>query len=593
DQLDGNPNTPVQAERLGSTKQPSWNDKVKGLVFHNDALYGISNKSQEIYRINLTTGEATVERSFSGGGREWAGLTRAADGKVYVMRKQSGSDTELWRFDNFPQGNPTKVATLNGVPRSDAMSAHPDGYLYIIEGGFEGGEHVTRVDPKDGSMTSQPMSQEDVQAFAFYFRGEAQAIGADVMAPLHLVPSSGGAMSMSGTVAWLDQPTVTVSASTTSKGGRHDGKHILEGSSLATLAAQADRNDQLLGAAINNPAYTGPANLSTFNLRPGASSGGVNAEVRFAFDRAFTEPFHFHVIDLDKVPMTIEAFDAQGRKVSTAGWTMSEPVDLILEDGRAEDATYTWNATSGQLRSSDSQDNETIAAEFRVDNFAEVREIRARWTLPRNRDDGNHFALSLGSLYEQEAAPLQFEMAGDAEIYYSSEAIGQLASLLPSLDQASWITEYDQFGMDLRAVFDDAQGSGAQGGTQPRQEDANRVLVCIDGRERKVSPVGLDLYLSKGATEGACIAQSNTAEAGVPVDPREVIEICFENRTKQVRAGDLDFWLGKGARPGGCSAAPAPTPQPQPRPSNGGGGDNDDDDDDDDDDDRDDDDDDD
>ncbi|MEM6782799.1 MAG: hypothetical protein AAF624_03585, partial [Bacteroidota bacterium] len=564
-QLDGNPNTPVQVERIGSTRQSGSNDRVTGLLFHEGQLYGISRKSQRIYRLSLSTGEATTVRTFSPGGREWAALTRGADGEVYALRKQKNDDTELWRFDNFPSSSGvTRVGTLNNVDASDAMSGHPDGYLYVIEGSVWGGDNIFRVDPSDASYTSQLSSHNDTQAFAFYYRGEAQAIGADVVAPLHLIPNSGGAMSTTGSAAWLDQPGVTVSASTTSKGGRHDGKHILEGSSLATLAAQADRNDQLLGVAINNPAYTGPANLSTFNLRPGASSGGVDAEVRFRFDRAFSEAFFFHVIDLDKVPMTIEAFDAQGRTLSTAGWTMSTPVDLILENGRAEDATYTWTAASGQLRSSDSQDNETIAAQFRVDNYADVREIRARWTLPSNRDDGNHFALSSVSLYEQRAAPaLELAIQGDTEIYYSTEALGQLATLLTSVESASTIVEYDQFGMDLRAVFETTQGQGSVAGApKPRQEDENRVLVCMNGVERKVSPVALDVHLARGATEGACPRSVGTS--GVPADPRALVDICLDSRTKQVRAGDLDFWLRQGARQGACSAKP---PQGQATPS--------------------------
>ncbi|MEM6782798.1 MAG: hypothetical protein AAF624_03580 [Bacteroidota bacterium] len=667
DQLDGDPSTPVRVERIGATGQPGRDERVTGLIFHEGSLYGIARDSQEIYRVSMSTGEAVSVGQFSSApsGRSWVGLTRATDGKVYVLRKQQdrqGADTELWRFTNFPaSGTVSKVATLNGVPASDAISAHPDGSLYVLEGSVWKGNRVLRVDPSDGSFTTQPMNHKNTQAFAFYYRGEEIAMGVmspsataapaaasaaapavsgppagapstgDV-APLHRIPSGNGRMNTSGTVAWPGHPSISVSASTTSRGGRHDGQQILGGSTLSALARSADRDNVLLGSTdINNPAYTGPASLSTFNLRPGASSGGVDAQVRFRFDRAFATPFFFHVIDVDKVPVRIEAFDASGNAVSTAGWTMSDPVDLILENGRAETATYVWRAGAGELRSSDTRDNETIAAQFLVDNYAAVREIRVSWSLPGGKDDGNHFSVSTASLYTamgpgpgaSSAAPppsggpalpspgggaagsepprrtggepLRYTQRDNAAVYYSTEALGQLAALLPGVREGAWVVEYDAFGMDVRALFEDSAGDQQAGRPAPRREDASRVLVCIDGRERTVSPVGLELYLAQGATEGACPRPTGSPATGSPtgapatggaepVDPRAMISICHNGQTKQVRAGDLEFWLGRGAREGGCSA-----PQPTTRPFMDTNGDDDDrDDDDQDDDDRDD-----
>ncbi|MEM8598890.1 MAG: hypothetical protein AAGF99_03120 [Bacteroidota bacterium] len=590
-QFDGNPNTPVQVHRVGGVRQTQTSNEVMGLLFQDDVLYGLSLSSDRIYRMNTSTGEAVTYRTFSDQGRSWGGLTRGIDGTVYMLGNRSGQSPELWRFDNFPDGTPTRLVTLSGVGFSEAMSAHPDGSLYILEGGSQGGDRVVRVNPKDGTFTTQALSHEDVQAFAFYFQGEAQALGVDIVAPLAGLAKKTGIGTHTHAVSWSGQPDLTITSQLKKLSGYYLMWAEVGGTTLAGMAQEADRDEVNLGYVdINNPDYTGPENLQLFRVGPGASaasSGGrTEADVRIAFSEAFTQPFHLHVMDLDWGPMTIEAYDADGRKISTASWTLSKTTDLLLEDGEAESVTYQWDADQGRLVPTSFRDSEVIAGQLTINNYEDVREIRMRhWsesTWIEYFSDFVMIGISVEPLYEQVEKPLHFTMANDAEIYYSSEALGQLAALLPSLEGTSRIVEYDQFGMDLRAVFEHAQdqgGGSVAGAPTPRQEDENRVLVCIDGLERKVSSLGLSTYLARGATEGAC--PRVTGETGLPSNPNTVIDICYQERSKRIRAGDADYWLGLGARLGACSAPPQERAGVVPTL---GGGDNDDDDDDDDDD---------
>ncbi|MEM9998897.1 MAG: hypothetical protein AAF809_14440, partial [Bacteroidota bacterium] len=597
-EFDGNSATPLRAERIGPTRQTSEQDEVRGLFFHNGTLYGTSAWNHWIYRMDLNTGEATRYRQFDGPGWQWYSLMQAPDGHVYTLRRVNGGDYlsdihEIWRFESFPDGNPTRITEIAGIRRSDALTAHPDGYFYMLTGSDSGGDRLLRIDPADGSYTSQPAPEADTQAFAFYYAGEAAAGGgasASAVAPFASAPPREGLGSYDETVAWPGHPDVRVQVALTNVSGTYNDHARVGGTRLQSLAQNASRG-RLEGAVgledINNPAYIGPTNLQLFSVNPGRGSGVRRAEARMKLSEAFEAPFYVHILDVDTAPLTIEAYNAAGARVSTASWTMDATVDLLIENGVAE-PTYRWDAENGRIIPSRGAnlDLETIAGQLSVHNYAEVREVRFVYEVEAF-NDGVSLGLSSVPLYGASATttngePLRYTQRDDAAVYYSTEALGQLVPLLPTARQSAWVVEYDAFGMDVRALLDDAQTPAPSvGAPPPRREDASRVLVCIDGRERKVSPAGLELYLAQGATEGACAANGGSVGQGVPVDPQAMVSICHEGRTKQVRAGDLAFWLGRGAREGACGVVPSV-------PDRGGDRDDDDGDRDDDDDDRDD-----
>ncbi|MEM8559750.1 MAG: hypothetical protein AAGG50_18165 [Bacteroidota bacterium] len=184
-ELDRDSSTPVQAERLGGSFHQGNADDLMGLVFQDGTLYGLTYATARIARVSTETGAVEYVSTFDGQGRAWGGLTRGEDGRVYLLGNPDDgrSDAELWRFDDFPQGTPTLVATLTGVRYSEAISAHPDGYLYVVEGSpYRSERLLLRVNPQDGSFTTQPMSQE-VQAFEFYYAGEEAALSSTGAGP--------------------------------------------------------------------------------------------------------------------------------------------------------------------------------------------------------------------------------------------------------------------------------------------------------------------------------------------------------------------------------------------------------------------------
>ncbi|MEM8601985.1 MAG: hypothetical protein AAGF99_18870, partial [Bacteroidota bacterium] len=577
---------------LGSTGVMGNANDVMGLLFHEGTLYGLTLKSGRILSLDTATGAGTDVHTFDTQGqrRNWSGLTRAADGHVYTLSNpdtdgvNSGAgEAEVWRFDDFPLGDPTKVATLTGVKYSEAISAHPDGFLYVIEGGAAGGASVVRVNPADGTFTKQPMNHRDVQSFAFYYAGEA-AVGsgapASAVLPLGSIPEEFGMGVYTHTVPWPGHPTVNLRVELSAQRGTYTdnielGRAMVKGTSLKGAAQEAERGGTYLHMQdINNPAYSGPEDLQLLRISPGlvaTNNAMTRADVRFTFDKAFDAPFHLHVMDVDFDALFFEAFDANGNPVSTASWSLSTTIDLLLENGRAESTVYRWDSSQGRLWPTSTSDAETIAGQLTVTNFDEVREIRIRYdniTSPlRPQSDYLLLGLSSAPLYEGGRAgdddgappstrgePLRYTQRDEAAVYYSTEALGQLATILPSVRQSAWIVEYDAFGMDVRALLDEAESQPEAGRPAPRREDANRVLICIDGSERRVSTVGLELYFARGATAGACPTSTEGGETGeLPDDPQALIEICHNGQTKQIRAGDLDFWLRQGAQQSSCS----------------------------------------
>ncbi|MEM8559749.1 MAG: hypothetical protein AAGG50_18160, partial [Bacteroidota bacterium] len=585
-EFDGNSATPLRAERIGPTRQASEQDEVRGLFFHNGTLYGTSAWNHWIYRMDLNTGEATRYRQFDGPGWQWYSLMRAPDGHVYTLRRINGgdylSDThEIWRFESFPDGNPTRVSEIAGIQRSDALTAHPDGYFYMLTGSDSGGDRLLRIDPADGSYTALPAPEADTQAFTYHYAGEEAAMDTGTtVAPFASVPRRSNVETFQHTARWPGNPDVAVDVTVEQIAGGPRNV-IVEGTTLegAAQAASLGFNNDTGHTDINNPDYTGPRDLQLLRVTPGNMSAATRIEVRMTLSEAFTQPFYLHVLDLDFAPLAFEAYDASGNRISTAGWTLSKSLDLLLSNGQADAVNYRWDGQQGQLEPTVYKETEMIGGQLTVPNFADVREIRVLYEARRNEI----FMLGLSSvpLYGASATttngePLQYTQRDNAAVYYSTEALGQLVPLLPTARQSAWVVEYDAFGMDVRALLDDAQTPAPNAEAPlPRREDASRVLVCIDGRERKVSLVGLELYLAQGATEGACAASGGSVGQGVPVDPRAMVSICHEGRTKQVRAGDLAFWLGRGAREGACGVAPS-----APVPDRGGDRDDDDDDDD-------------
>ncbi|MCP4108227.1 MAG: hypothetical protein GY749_22230, partial [Desulfobacteraceae bacterium] len=139
DQVDGDPNTPVTAVKVGPTGlRAESNNELTNLQFINadgqTDLYGITKRNKKIYKIDIQTGKAgfvaTVNTGRTGFRRTDA-LTQGADGVVYL--NETDQD-KIYKFESFPGGKLIEVAEINGADKIEALTAHPNGFLYAGDG---------------------------------------------------------------------------------------------------------------------------------------------------------------------------------------------------------------------------------------------------------------------------------------------------------------------------------------------------------------------------------------------------------------------------------------------------------------------------
>ncbi|MEM9996187.1 MAG: hypothetical protein AAF809_00675, partial [Bacteroidota bacterium] len=203
-----------------------------------------------------------------------------------------------------------------------------------------------------------------------------QALVSSAVAPLASFPSRSGQGTQTRTIAWPGYPSIRVRTQLSKSGGRYRQAKV-GGTTLQGAAESATVGGVSTGNAdINNPDYTGPRDLQLLSFHPGLANNWTKSDIRLTFDAAMTEPFYLHIFDLDQVPITIKAYDDDGDRVSTAGWTLSNSMDVLLSNGQADDVVYQWDAQAGSIRPSRYGDTEMIAGQLLVSNFAEVREIR-------------------------------------------------------------------------------------------------------------------------------------------------------------------------------------------------------------------------
>ncbi|MCP4346514.1 MAG: hypothetical protein GY795_13435 [Desulfobacterales bacterium] len=139
DQVDGDPNTPVTAVKIGPTGlRAESNNELTNLQFINadgqTDLYGITKRNKKIYKIDIQTGKAgfvaTVNTGRTGFRRTDA-LTQGADGVVYLIETDQD---KIYKFESFPGGKLIEVAEINGADKIEALTAHPNGFLYAGDG---------------------------------------------------------------------------------------------------------------------------------------------------------------------------------------------------------------------------------------------------------------------------------------------------------------------------------------------------------------------------------------------------------------------------------------------------------------------------
>ena len=140
-EFDGIPATPVTATLVGSTGLPTnpntaSPEEISSLLVHNGTLYGMSKGEKILYVIDKSDGSVTPECTLSVAGEfRTDGMTfRPDDETVYLLKtNDSGGESEIWKFIGFPSDSIEYVLTITSSGKVEALSAHPDGFLYASD----------------------------------------------------------------------------------------------------------------------------------------------------------------------------------------------------------------------------------------------------------------------------------------------------------------------------------------------------------------------------------------------------------------------------------------------------------------------------
>ena len=138
-ELDQNNATPVQAIYVGNTGLPSnpnvlSPEEISSLLFYDNVLYGIGLESKKLYSISTVDGSVTEIANLNvAGDFRTDGMTLAANGTVYLLKTNMVGESEVWKFNQFPSGDISYLRQIETSGKVEALTAHPDGYLYASD----------------------------------------------------------------------------------------------------------------------------------------------------------------------------------------------------------------------------------------------------------------------------------------------------------------------------------------------------------------------------------------------------------------------------------------------------------------------------
>ncbi len=165
-EIDGDDHTDVNAEYIGNTGL-SGDNRLTNLEIINGELYAITRKKKKLYKIDKSDGSVTLVKNLSlSSSFQVDALAQANDGTVYFTKTKKPS--ELWKFDSFPDGNLSKVMTIEKSGKIVAMAGHPNGFLYAADD-----EDWFKIDPVNKKSDKIAEEESDIEGMDFYSGGEA------------------------------------------------------------------------------------------------------------------------------------------------------------------------------------------------------------------------------------------------------------------------------------------------------------------------------------------------------------------------------------------------------------------------------------
>lgn len=516
--------TSVNATYIGDTglSAGSSNHEITNLQVINGNLYGIGKKSKKIWQVNTSTGRVTqVGTLNTNGSFRTDGLTLGSDGTVYLIKTKNNT-SELWKFDSFPNGALTYVMDIAGSGKVEALTAHPNGYLYAADSGQW---YLLNVGSQSTTVLQE--YQSDIEGMDFYFDGESSTYashsnGSSKVTICHIPPGNpsnahnivvsvnaqdahlahGDVLGDCPTGDMPDTCTATISSTDSNTHLVGDGDVLcIEPTGTVTGGITVSGTGEVYNDGTVMPPYIIVQNGGTFTNGGTVSSQNVsiNNDGQYINEGTTTISSNFSPGSGSYVNIgtttVMGTLNVNSNVVFSNYCTLYVQGDLNVNDTLNN---YSVIELTGKLQNNGSGtintfDDSRIAAISLINDGSitgpstgeGVITVSASALVSRNGGGatGNvyfctsnatvtgsanlaDFNIGCPAVYPSctygimstGSGMLTFSLSGNAGVYYSTEAIGKLVVLLPSIRQQSWIVEHDQFGKRVAA---------SSAGTQP------------------------------------------------------------------------------------------------------------------------------
>ena len=138
-------------------------------MFYNDVLYGLSLASQKLYSISTVDGSVTLVATLSIPSDFRSDGMTIREGIVYLLKtNDTGGESEIWKFDQFPGSSISYVRQIELSGKVEALTAHPDGFLYASDE-----ERLYQISVTNSDIGYLADYTVDIEGMDFFFELEA------------------------------------------------------------------------------------------------------------------------------------------------------------------------------------------------------------------------------------------------------------------------------------------------------------------------------------------------------------------------------------------------------------------------------------
>lgn len=486
------------------------NHEITSMQVINGNLYGIGKKSKKVWQINTSTAAVTQVATLNvSGSFHTDGLTQGSDGTVYLT-KTKNSNSELWKFASFPSGALTYIMDITDSEGVLALAAHPNGFLYAADDDHwylldVNTLSTTVLQDYDSEIEGMDFYYNgETSSYASHSNGSSKVTICHIPpgnpSNAHNITVSVNAMDahlahgdVLGECPTGEMPTTcTTTISATNTQNHIVGENqVLCIASTGTLtggitirgAGEVYNDGTLMPPYVileNGGTFTNGGTVTTQNLNINNNSQYIN-EGTTTITSNFS-PGSGSYVNLGTTTV-MGGLNINSNVVVSNFCTMYIQGDLNVNDTLNN---YSVIEITGRLQNNGSGIINTFD-DSRISSITMINDgsitgpttgegvitVSGSAIVARNGGSatGNvYFCTSNASVtgsavltdfnigcpavyptcsygvMSATSGMLTFALSGNAGVYYSTEALGKLVVLLPSIRQQSWIVEYDQFG---------------------------------------------------------------------------------------------------------------------------------------------------